>query len=74
MTNAMVMVNTAIIVWMLVLFCMNRVRTAMVDRPMVAAIRYSIVIFLAGNAIGGYMLARGSHTVGALTTAPGFLL
>jgi hypothetical protein len=29
---------------------------------MVAAIRYSIVIFLAGNAIGGYMLARGSHT------------
>jgi hypothetical protein len=22
-------------------------------------------IFLAGNAIGGYMLARGSHTVGA---------
>jgi hypothetical protein len=71
MTNAMVMVNTAIVVWMLVLFCMNHVRTSLVDRPMVAAIRYSIVIFLAGNAIGGYMLARGSHTVGASDNSPG---
>jgi hypothetical protein len=71
MTNAMVMVNTAIVVWMLVLFCMNRVRTDRIDRPMVAAVRYSIVIFLAGNAIGGYMLSRGSHTVGASDSAPG---
>jgi hypothetical protein len=38
---------------------------------MVAAIRYSIVIFLVGNAIGGYMLARGSHTVGAADGGPG---
>jgi hypothetical protein len=64
MTNSMVMVNTAIVCWMLALFCANRVRTEQIDWPMVAAIRYSIVIFLAGNAIGGYMLARGSHTVG----------
>jgi hypothetical protein len=64
MTNSMVMANTAIVCWMLALFCANRVRTEQIDWPMVAAIRYSIVIFLAGNAIGGYMLARGSHTVG----------
>ena len=63
-TNSMVMVNTGIVCWMLALFCVNRVRTDQIDRPMVAAIRNSLMIFLAGNAIGGYMLARGSHTVG----------
>src|SRR5580765_463171 len=71
MTNSMVMVNTAIVCWMLVLFCANRVRRDLVDRPLVSAIRYSIVIFLAGNAIGGYMLSRGSHTVGAADGGPG---
>ena len=70
-TNSMVMVNTAIVCGMLALFCANRVRSAMADGPMVAAIRYSIVIFLAGNAIGGYMLARGAHTVGTGDAGPG---
>jgi hypothetical protein len=70
-TNSMVMVNTAIVCWMLAMFCANRVRTDLVDWPMVSAIRYSIVIFLAGNAIGGYMLARGSHTVGTADGGPG---
>jgi hypothetical protein len=65
MTNGMVMVNTAIVTAMLVLFCASRVHSSLVDRPMLAALRYSIVIFLVGNAVGGYMLARGSHTVGA---------
>jgi hypothetical protein len=71
MTNSMVMVNTGIVCWMLALFCANRVRTNWIDRPMVSAIRYSIMIFLAGNAIGGYMLARGSHTVGVADGGPG---
>jgi hypothetical protein len=71
MTNGMVMVNTAIVIWMLALFCASRVQTRMVDGPMLAAIRYSIVIFLVGNAVGGYMLARGSHTVGAADGAAG---
>lgn len=70
-TNSMVMLNTAIVCWMMALFCINRVRTEQVDWPMVAAIRYSLVIFLAGNAIGGYMLARGSHTVGVADGGPG---
>jgi hypothetical protein len=75
LTNGMVMANTAIVCWMLALFCANRVRAEKVDRPMVSAIRYSIVIFLAGNAIGGYMLARGSHTVGAAdNSSPGLPL
>jgi len=73
LTNSMVMVNTAIVCWMLFLFCANRVRTAVVDGPMVSAIRYSMVIFLAGNAIGGYMLARGSHTVGTADGGAGLL-
>jgi hypothetical protein len=71
MTNSMVMVNTAIVCGMLALFCANRVRSAVADGPMVSAIRYSIVIFLAGNAIGGYMLARGTHTVGVGDGGPG---
>jgi hypothetical protein len=71
MTNSMVMVNTAIVCWMLALFCADRVQTDRIDWPMVSAVRYSIVIFLAGNAIGGYMLARGSHTVGTADGGPG---
>src|SRR6476661_8909673 len=39
MTNTMVMVNTGIVCWMLVLFCANRVRADVVDGPMVSAIR-----------------------------------
>ena len=65
MTNSMVMINTAIVTAMFVLFCANRVHSSLVDRPMLAALRYSVAIFLVGNAVGGYMLARGSHTVGA---------
>lgn len=71
MTNSMVMVNTAIVIGILALYCANRVKVQMVDVPMMAAIRYSIGIFLAGNAIGGYMLARGSHTVGTVDGGPG---
>jgi hypothetical protein len=71
LTNSMVMVNTAIVCWMLALFCANCIHTDRIDWPMVSAIRYSILIFLAGNAIGGYMLARGSHTVGTADGGPG---
>jgi len=65
MTNSMVMINTAIVTGMFFLFCLNRVHSSLVDRPMLDALRYSVAIFLVGNAVGGYMLARGSHTVGA---------
>ena len=71
MTNDMVMVITAVVCWMFFLYCRNRVRTGLMDGPMLSAIRYSIVIFLLGNAVGGYMLARGSHSVGAADGSPG---
>jgi hypothetical protein len=63
--TAMVFVHTVVMLWILVLCCGDRARTKVADLTLVAAIRDSIVIFLVGNAVGGYMLARGSHTVGA---------
>ncbi|HLY92111.1 MAG TPA: hypothetical protein VKQ89_02535 [Candidatus Angelobacter sp.] len=71
MTNSMVMINTLIVTAIFGLLCARRVHSSMVDSPMLAALRYSLVIFLAGNAVGGYMLARGSHTVGARDGGPG---
>ena len=71
LTTAMVSVNTALLIWMLAVFCGKRERIAIADRAMVVAIRLSIAIFLAGNAVGGYMLARGAHTVGAADGGPG---
>jgi hypothetical protein len=71
MTTAMVSVNTAVLVGILAVFCGKRDLIRIADGAMVLAIRLSIVIFLAGNAVGGYMLARGSHTVGAPDGGPG---
>lgn len=71
MTTAMVSINTAILIGLFALFCGKRDRIRIADRAMVLAIRLSILIFLAGNAVGGYMLARGSHTVGATDGGPG---
>lgn len=71
LTTAMVSVNTAILVGLLAVFCGKREIIKIIDGAMVLAIRLSIVIFLAGNAVGGYMLARGSHTVGAPDGGPG---
>jgi hypothetical protein len=68
--TAMIMVNTVVVMGVLALFC-NRKRIKLSDAALVTAIRFSIVIFLAGNAIGGYMLERGAHTVGAADGGPG---
>jgi hypothetical protein len=71
MTTAMVSINTAILIGLFAFFCGKRDRIRIADGAMVLAIRLSILIFLAGNAVGGYMLARGSHTVGAADGGPG---
>jgi hypothetical protein len=71
MVTGMVFVHTVVMVWILVLCCGDRARTKVADLTLVAAIRDSIVIFLVGNAVGGYMLARGSHTVGAADGSQG---
>jgi hypothetical protein len=70
-TTAMVSVNTVLTVWLLLVFCGKRERIKIADAAQIVAIRLSIIIFLAGNAVGGYMLARGSHTVGATDGGPG---
>lgn len=71
MTTAMVSINTAILIGLFALFCGKCDRIRIADGAMVLAIRLSILIFLSGNAVGGYMLARGSHTVGAADGGPG---
>jgi hypothetical protein len=69
-TSAMISVITTVCLWMTVLYFFNR-RVALEDKTMLAAVRCSLVIFMIGNAVGGYMLARGSHTVGAPDGGPG---
>lgn len=71
MTTAMVSANTAILIGLLAMFCGKRERIRIADGAMVLAVRLSIIVFLFGNAVGGYMLARGSHTVGASDGGPG---
>jgi hypothetical protein len=70
-TTAMVSLNTVITIWLLIVFSGNRERIKIADAAQVLAIRLGIAIFLLGNAIGGYMLARGGHTVGAPDGGPG---
>lgn len=71
MTTAMVSINTAVLCGLLAAFCGKEERIMIADSAMLLAVRLSIVIFLLGNAVGGYMLARGSHTVGAGDGGPG---
>jgi hypothetical protein len=70
-TTAMVSINTLITVWLLAVFFGKRERIRLADYAQIVAIRASMIIFLVGNAVGGYMLARGSHTVGAVDGGPG---
>jgi hypothetical protein len=70
-TTAMVSVNTVITIWLLVAFSGNRERIKIADAAQVLAIRLGIAVFLLGNAIGGFILARGAHTVGAADGGPG---
>lgn len=70
-TTAMVSINTLVTVWLLCIFFGKRERIKLADYAQIVAIRLSIAIFLVGNAVGGYMLARGSHTVGAADGGPG---
>ena len=64
-TSAMISVVTLVSVWLLAMFLRSSRSLRLLDQAQILAIRLSMGIFLVGNAIGGYMLARGSHTVGA---------
>jgi hypothetical protein len=69
-TVAMVSVSTGIVVVLFALF-RNRGRVQSADAPMVASIRFGILIFLLGNAVGEFMLTRDSLTLGAPDGGPG---
>jgi hypothetical protein len=69
-TSGMISVVTAVSIWVLAMF-LRKSQGLLVDRAQILAIRLSMGIFLVGNAIGGYMLARGSHTVGAADGSQG---
>jgi hypothetical protein len=71
LTTGMILISTVVTIWVFALFCRPMERSHITDSAMIAAIRFSLVIFLVGNAIGGYMLGRGSHTVGASDGGPG---
>jgi hypothetical protein len=64
-TSAMISIVTMVSIWVLAMFLRSPQSIRLIDQAQILAIRLSMGIFLAGNAIGGYMLARGSHTVGA---------
>ncbi|MBZ5525645.1 MAG: hypothetical protein LAP21_25775 [Acidobacteriia bacterium] len=68
--SAMISIVSTVCLGMTVVYFFNS-RVALTDKTMIAAIRFSLVIFMIGNAVGGYMLARGSHTVGAPDGGPG---
>jgi hypothetical protein len=63
--------GTTAMVWLLLVFSGNRERIKIADTAQVLAIRLGITVFLLGNAIGGFILARGTHTVGAPDGGPG---
>jgi len=70
-TSVMISVITTVMLWLTVLYFTRRATADIGNRSMLIAVRFGLVIFMAGNAIGGYMLARGSHTVGAADGGPG---
>lgn len=70
-TSVMISVITTVMLWLTVLYFTRRATTDIDNRAMLTAVRFGLVIFMAGNAIGGYMLARGSHTVGGADGGPG---
>jgi hypothetical protein len=66
--GSMIALNTVLALVFLILFCIGRYD---VPPPYLWGIRSGLVIFLAASAIGGVMLAHGSHAVGVKDGGPG---
>jgi len=60
--TTMIFVNTLLVIWVAVMFWRDHFD---LTPAYIWSIRLGIVVFLVGNAIGGQMLARHSHTIGA---------
>jgi hypothetical protein len=67
-TNLMIVVDTMLVIWLLVTFWRGHYG---LTPAFLWSIRLGILIFLAGNAIGGQMLAHHAHTVGRPDGGPG---
>lgn len=67
----MIVINLLMVVVVLFLFSRPTVRLA---PAYLFGIRAGIVLFLAGGAIGGYMIGQGAHTIGAPDGGPGLPL
>jgi hypothetical protein len=66
--GAMIANNTVFVLVLLFFFLMRRFD---VSRPYLWGIRSGLFIFLAASAIGGVMIAHGSHSVGVKDGGPG---
>jgi hypothetical protein len=66
--GAMIANNTVFVLVLLILFSIGRRE---VPRPYLWGIRSGLVIFLAASAIGGMMIAHGSHSAGVKDGGPG---
>jgi hypothetical protein len=66
--GTMILLNTLLAGWLLVLYFRCNVP---LPRPRVWGARLGLLVFLAGSAIGGLMISRGAHAVGAADGGPG---
>jgi hypothetical protein len=66
--GSMIALNSVLALVLLILFCIGRCD---VPRPYLWGIRSGLIIFLAASAIGGVMIALGSHSVGVKDGGPG---
>ncbi len=66
--GAMIANNTVFVLVLLIFFFIGRYD---VLRPYLWGIRSGLVVFLAASAIGGVMIANGSHSVGVKDGGPG---
>jgi hypothetical protein len=64
----MIALNTFLMVGLLALYARGSTH---LSRPVLWGVRLGLVLFLAGSAIGGLMIARNSHAVGAPDGGPG---
>jgi hypothetical protein len=69
--GVMIVVNTLLVAWTLVLFCTARPR---IPRAYLWGIRLGLALFLLAGAEGGVMIGHQAHTVGAADGGPGLPL
>jgi hypothetical protein len=66
--GSMIALNSVLVLVLLILFCIGSYD---VPSPYLWGIRSGLIIFLAASAIGGVMIAHGSHAVGVKDGGPG---